>query len=54
MAELLCISCKTKITNDTKSTKFPCPECGEIIIRCGKCRKLGTKWICKNCGTEGP
>jgi Zn-ribbon RNA-binding protein len=54
MAERRCTSCNASLTNDNGSTGFKCPECGkEDVQRCGKCRKLGTKYICK-CGFEGP
>ncbi|MEO2154504.1 MAG: zinc finger domain-containing protein [Nanoarchaeota archaeon] len=52
--EEICVSCKVKIINDTRATKFPCPECGTIIVRCGKCRKMGIPYKCPNCGFEGP
>lgn len=52
--EIICTSCKIKITNDTKSTKFKCPECGNLIVRCNKCRILAIEWKCPNCGYTGP
>ena len=52
--ENICVSCKVKITNDTKASKFPCPHCGTLIVRCGKCRTLAVEWVCPNCGFKGP
>ncbi len=55
MAELICISCKRKITNIEGSVKFPCPNCGKAeIIRCGECRKIAAKYTCPECGFTGP
>ncbi|MFX1285171.1 MAG: zinc finger domain-containing protein [Promethearchaeota archaeon] len=37
------------------TTRFPCPSCGMIpIIRCERCRKLGNRYTCPNCGFSGP
>ena len=50
-----CITCKKNISNDTNSTKFKCPNCGEYeITRCGNCRKIVAKYTCPSCGFEGP
>ncbi len=45
-----CISCGI-VTKDFVS--FPCPVCGETIIRCTQCRERRNKYKCK-CGFEGP
>ena len=53
--QLVCISCKKRITNDPGSTKFPCPKCGEYeIIRCKNCREIVAKYKCPLCGFIGP
>ena len=49
-----CVSCGKSIKNDFTATKFPCPQCGHEIVRCGTCRTNGTKYVCPNCGFEGP
>jgi predicted RNA-binding Zn-ribbon protein involved in translation (DUF1610 family) len=50
-----CTSCKDNITNDKGSTSFMCPSCGEVeIVRCGHCREIGAKYVCKKCGFSGP
>ncbi|MBN1923257.1 MAG: DUF1610 domain-containing protein [Nanoarchaeota archaeon] len=49
----VCVSCNDDITSSTKSVEFKCPNCGEVIRRCGRCRKTMVKWVCK-CGFEGP
>lgn len=55
MEEKNCISCKKKVANDTGDAGFNCPNCGEFeIVRCSTCRSNATKYICPNCGFEGP
>lgn len=50
-----CLSCKKVIANDQTSTTFKCPSCGKYeIVRCGNCRANATKFICPECGFEGP
>ncbi|MBS7659548.1 MAG: zinc finger domain-containing protein [Candidatus Bathyarchaeia archaeon] len=50
-----CTSCGKPIPPATKATKFPCPNCGEIIIRrCEKCRNFGRQYKCPKCGFTGP
>ncbi|HIH39919.1 TPA: RNA-binding protein [Candidatus Woesearchaeota archaeon] len=51
--ELTCISCRKKITNTDGAVSFNCPKCKEKIIRCGHCRSIAAKYICK-CGFSGP
>ena len=51
--QLVCSSCKRKITGGSGATEFSCPECGEVVGRCARCRTLGKKYNCK-CGYEGP
>jgi len=46
-----CISCNKETP---KSVKFPCPKCGEEILRCDKCRKLSIEYKCPKCGYVGP
>ncbi|RJS85302.1 DUF1610 domain-containing protein [Candidatus Bathyarchaeota archaeon] len=51
----VCTSCNRIIPPDTNATKFPCPNCGQIIIwRCEKCRQFGRQYRCPNCGFTGP
>jgi len=50
-----CTSCNKEIRNMEGSVIFPCPNCGKaIIVRCKDCRILGVKYVCPNCGFEGP
>jgi len=50
-----CTSCGKPIPPGSESTKFLCPNCGEIQIkRDGKCRKFGRLFKCPNCGFQGP
>ncbi len=47
-----CVSCG-RLTSDY--TEFKCPKCGKTtIIRCLHCREIGNRYICKECGFEGP
>ncbi|MBT3984706.1 RNA-binding protein [archaeon] len=53
--KLKCTSCKKELINDRGSTVFTCPTCNKTqIVRCSQCRKLGTKYQCPTCETEGP
>ena len=53
--DLICNSCKTKITNLVGSVSFSCPSCDEEeIIRCSHCRKIVAKYKCGACGFGGP
>jgi predicted RNA-binding Zn-ribbon protein involved in translation (DUF1610 family) len=46
-----CTSCGKPIPPGAESTKFLCPNCGEIQIRrCAKCRKFGRAYKCPKCG----
>jgi predicted RNA-binding Zn-ribbon protein involved in translation (DUF1610 family) len=50
-----CTSCGKPIPPRAEATKFPCPDCGEIIIRrCVRCRKFGRPYKCPKCGFTGP
>lgn len=33
--------------------EFPCPQCGEKVVRCYHCREIRNKYACK-CGFMGP
>ncbi len=48
-----CVSCGINISG-TNAARFQCPECGQVIYRCGKCRKQSTLYQCPNCGFTGP
>jgi len=50
----VCTSCGIRLI-ETGDTSFPCPVCGkEVIGRCRMCRDQSVKYLCKNCGFEGP
>ncbi|MBD3318801.1 DUF1610 domain-containing protein [Candidatus Woesearchaeota archaeon] len=50
-----CSSCKANIANKPGTVTFACPQCGKTtIIRCPNCRKTAAKYICSECGFEGP
>ncbi|GIU69969.1 MAG: RNA-binding protein [Candidatus Woesearchaeota archaeon] len=50
-----CISCKISLVNNKGATTFLCPNCGKYEIkRCGKCREIAAKYVCPECGFEGP
>ncbi|MFA4960787.1 MAG: zinc finger domain-containing protein [Candidatus Pacearchaeota archaeon] len=46
-----CISCEKE---NAEGVKFPCPSCGEKILRCDKCRSLSIEFKCKKCNYKGP
>ena len=51
----VCTSCNRIIPPGTNAMKFPCPNCGEMLIwRCEKCRALARTYKCPKCGFEGP
>ncbi len=53
--ELICTSCKTKISNVKGSVIFKCPNClDNEIVRCLHCRKISSKYSCSNCKYSGP
>ena len=53
--ELICNSCKTKISNVKGSVIFKCPSClDNNIIRCLHCRQISAKYECSNCKYSGP
>ncbi|MCX8146844.1 MAG: zinc finger domain-containing protein [Candidatus Woesearchaeota archaeon] len=53
--ELICVSCKRKITNKYGIARFMCPKCGKFeIIRCLNCREIVAKYTCPVCGFVGP
>jgi len=47
-----CVSCGVMLV-EPGFVRFPCPECGEEIGRCVKCRKQSNPYKCK-CGFIGP
>ncbi len=50
---ITCITCGAYILIGNGSVKFSCPECGELIGRCVRCKDLGKRFSCK-CGFYGP
>ena len=52
--ELECTSCKIRIAGAREVSRFPCPQCGNEIIRCGKCRRIVSRYVCPKCEFEGP
>ncbi|MCK5449784.1 DUF1610 domain-containing protein [Candidatus Pacearchaeota archaeon] len=46
-----CISCEKETS---ESVQFPCPKCGEKILRCKRCRSLSLEYKCPKCGYKGP
>ena len=53
MEKIECKSCKQEIPLIDTYVEFPCPECGELIARCEKCRTFAHTYVC-DCGFEGP
>ncbi len=52
-SELMCITCKKKLTNSEGSVTFNCPACKEKIVRCGHCRSIAARYV-SECGFTGP
>ncbi|HIH38424.1 RNA-binding protein [Candidatus Woesearchaeota archaeon] len=52
--EFICISSKQKVANDRSAVVFPCPGCGEQIVRSKTARMLASPYKCQKCGFEGP
>jgi predicted RNA-binding Zn-ribbon protein involved in translation (DUF1610 family) len=51
----VCIWCRHIIVPGENAVKFPCPDCGEVVIwRCEKCRLFGRPYKCPKCGFTGP
>ena len=43
------------LSNDVGSASFPCPSCGKATIyRTRKAREIVVKYVCPECGFEGP
>ncbi|MHA2501692.1 MAG: zinc finger domain-containing protein [Candidatus Kariarchaeaceae archaeon] len=50
-----CYSCNKIVSpTQTGSSKFYCPQCGGMIIRCAECRRLSNTYTCPSCNFEGP
>ncbi|MGM5483556.1 MAG: zinc finger domain-containing protein [Nanobdellota archaeon] len=54
MVEKKCISTKRSISNDEGSVVFPCPKCGNEIVRSREARQKFASYECPNCGFTGP
>ncbi|MBR9676175.1 RNA-binding protein [Candidatus Woesearchaeota archaeon] len=55
MSEKRCLSCKKNIANMIGTVTFLCPNCTKAeITRCVECRKNVVKYVCPECGFEGP
>lgn len=48
-----CVSCGVTIAA-MSAARFPCPQCGNHVSRCKRCRKQSTRYNCPDCGFEGP
>ncbi|OYT55334.1 DUF1610 domain-containing protein [Candidatus Bathyarchaeota archaeon] len=50
-----CSWCNKVIVPKENFVRFPCPNCGGVIIvRCKKCREFGRPYKCPKCGFTGP
>lgn len=51
----ICSSCHRPMKPGEVGVAFPCPNCGQVIIRrCKSCRRASVPYRCPNCGFEGP
>ncbi|MBI4360177.1 DUF1610 domain-containing protein [Candidatus Micrarchaeota archaeon] len=48
----VCMSCGRDARD--KATKFPCPSCGAVLVRCADCKARGNEYKCISCGNLGP
>jgi Zn-ribbon RNA-binding protein len=48
-----CTSCGIRLV-EKGNVKFPCPQCGVEIGRCGSCRQQGNVYTCPKCGYTAP
>jgi Zn-ribbon RNA-binding protein len=48
-----CTSCGIRLV-EKGNVKFPCPQCGAEIGRCGSCRQQGNVYKCHKCGYTAP
>ena len=51
--ERRCVSCGINVSG-TNAARFKCPDCGEQIYRCSKCRKQSNLYQCPGCEFTGP
>lgn len=51
--ERQCVSCGINISG-MSAAAFKCPDCGQQIYRCAKCRKQSNLYECPDCGFRGP
>ncbi|MEM4260680.1 MAG: zinc finger domain-containing protein [Candidatus Woesearchaeota archaeon] len=50
-----CVTFKTSLSNERGSVTFKCPKCLKFeISRSPKAREISAKYVCPNCGFEGP
>lgn len=49
-----CTSCGRNLNAADTFVEFSCPECGETVARCGRCKKLAREYECPECGFTGP
>src|SRR5439155_18837476 len=50
-----CTSCNRPILPRSKSSRFYCPNCHQVLIwRDELCRQFSRRYKCANCGFEGP
>lgn len=48
-----CITCGKNLEAAESFVVFACPECGNDIARCSRCKKLRNEYTCE-CGFTGP
>ena len=48
-----CVSCGVRLAGKGV-VRFKCPQCGEELGRCGKCRQQSNSYKCPKCGFQGP
>ncbi|MDH7593767.1 MAG: zinc finger domain-containing protein [Methanomicrobiales archaeon] len=53
MSMMKCSSCGAPAV-EKGAVEFGCPECGEPLCRCVRCRQQSVPYVCRKCSFRGP
>jgi predicted RNA-binding Zn-ribbon protein involved in translation (DUF1610 family) len=51
---LVFMKCISSDRETVDAVKFPCPSCGEVLVRSLRSRKLSIPYTCPKCSRRGP